>query len=258
MAVTVIPNVTNWTVTPQNGQSGYFTLMNIWLGQSTSVIASLQTAITAQNTANSEINALAIQTENNAIIATGLANYQGVWSNLITYSKGWSVSVGGLYYTSKVDNNLNHIVTDTNFWLYNPINDKVNNNSNEIIAGIKTFTSSPTVPTPATGDRSTKVATTALFDNEFVKSLAVNGYQKLPSGLIIQWGLLDARSTSGYATVTLPIAFLNNLFAVSAIRTGGSWDGTSFWNLNSSTLSSLTFQMGNVTTSTGRYIAIGN
>lgn len=61
MAVTNIPNVQNWTVTPQNGQSGYFDLMNTWLGQSTLVIASLQSAITAQNLANAEINTLASQ-----------------------------------------------------------------------------------------------------------------------------------------------------------------------------------------------------
>lgn len=125
MAVTNIPNVQNWTVTPQNGQSGYFDLMNTWLGQSTLVIASLQSAITAQNAANSEINTLASQAENNAIIATGLANYQGEHSTLTTYSKSQSVSVAGLYYTSKVDGNSNHAVTDTNYWVANPINDKV-------------------------------------------------------------------------------------------------------------------------------------
>lgn len=68
MAVTIIPNVTNWTVTPQNGQSGYFTLMNTWLGQSTTVIQSLYDAIEAQNTANSEINALANEVQDNADI----------------------------------------------------------------------------------------------------------------------------------------------------------------------------------------------
>lgn len=66
MAVTIIPNVTNWSVTPQNGQVGYFTLMNTWLSESTAVIASLQASITAQNTANSEINDLAIQVASNA------------------------------------------------------------------------------------------------------------------------------------------------------------------------------------------------
>lgn len=66
MAVTIIPNVTNWSVTPQNGQVGYFTLMNTWLSESTAVIASLQSAIDAQNTANSEINTLAMQVASNA------------------------------------------------------------------------------------------------------------------------------------------------------------------------------------------------
>lgn len=64
--VTTIPNVTNWSVTPQNGQANYFTLMNTWLSESTSVIASLQAAITAQNAANGEVNSLAEQTATNA------------------------------------------------------------------------------------------------------------------------------------------------------------------------------------------------
>ncbi|MFY4844585.1 hypothetical protein ACOTVP_08610 [Aliarcobacter butzleri] len=55
MAV-IIPNVTNWSVTPQNGQEDYFTKMNIWLSESTNVIASLSTAITKINESNTESN----------------------------------------------------------------------------------------------------------------------------------------------------------------------------------------------------------
>lgn len=55
MAV-VIPNVVNWSVTPQNGQEDYFTKMNIWLSESTNVIASLSTAITKINESNTESN----------------------------------------------------------------------------------------------------------------------------------------------------------------------------------------------------------
>lgn len=55
MAV-IIPNVVNWSVTPQNGQEDYFTKMNIWLSESTNVIASLSTAITKINESNSESN----------------------------------------------------------------------------------------------------------------------------------------------------------------------------------------------------------
>lgn len=39
----------------------------------------------------------------------------------------------------------------------------------------------------------------------FTQLLAANGYQKLPSGLIIQWG--QASPSSGTVTVTFPIAF---------------------------------------------------
>lgn len=55
MAV-IIPNVTNWSVTPQNWQEDYFTKMNIWLSESTAVIASLSTAITKINESNTESN----------------------------------------------------------------------------------------------------------------------------------------------------------------------------------------------------------
>lgn len=48
---TVIPHVVNWSVTPQNGQEDYFTKMNVWLSESTSVIASLNGSIDAINEA---------------------------------------------------------------------------------------------------------------------------------------------------------------------------------------------------------------
>ncbi|OPG70273.1 phage tail protein [Pseudomonas ogarae] len=50
--------------------------------------------------------------------------------------------------------------------------------------------------------------------SQFVASLAANGYQKLPSGLIIQWGV--AGTTNGFGTWTYPIAFPNAVFRVFA------------------------------------------
>lgn len=46
--------------------------------------------------------------------------------------------------------------------------------------------------------------------SQFARNIAVNGYQKLPGGLIIQWGKYDA-AISGEATITitLPITFPN-------------------------------------------------
>ena len=63
---------------------------------------------------------------------------------------------------------------------------------------------------PATGLRSTALATMQKFADEFGSSLASSGYQKLPSGLIIQWGLASL-AYSGLqeytGTVTMPITF---------------------------------------------------
>ncbi|WP_233831771.1 gp53-like domain-containing protein [Paraburkholderia sp. ZP32-5] len=50
---------------------------------------------------------------------------------------------------------------------------------------------------------------------QFGSTLNANGYQKLPSGLIIQWGTTSANS-SGIATLTLPITFPNGLYMALA------------------------------------------
>jgi hypothetical protein len=88
----------------------------------------------------------------------------------------------------------------------------VNNATNQTIDGIKTFTSSPIVPTPTTGNQ---VATKEYVDynsvsvSDFANLKSTCGYQKLPNGLILQWGYYES---SGYTRgsvvpVTLPIAF---------------------------------------------------
>jgi hypothetical protein len=67
------------------------------------------------------------------------------------------------------------------------------------------FTGTPIAPTVAATDNSTNLATTAFVRSLFTSSIAANGYQKLSSGLIIQWGV-SAQTIAEY-TVTLPIAF---------------------------------------------------
>lgn len=47
------------------------------------------------------------------------------------------------------------------------------------------------------------------YSNNFGASILSNGYQKLPSGLILQWGTF-VTDGAGASTVTLPIAFPNN------------------------------------------------
>ncbi|MBG0879439.1 hypothetical protein H0X90_21855 [Burkholderia sp. 9775_39] len=57
------------------------------------------------------------------------------------------------------------------------------------------------------------------YDSLFGSQLASVGYQKLPSGLIIQWGATTC-STSGYVGVTFPIAFPNAFLQATATATG--------------------------------------
>lgn len=83
------------------------------------------------------------------------------------------------------------------------------------------FTGTPTAPTAAAGTRSTAIATMQNFANEFGSSLAANGYQKLPSGLIIQWGSAIAGSTgTGAVLNSFPIAFPTTPAVLQAIHVG--------------------------------------
>ncbi len=60
---------------------------------------------------------------------------------------------------------------------------------------------------PATGLRSSALATMQKFADEFTSLLAVSGWQKLPSGLILQWGTTGGIAPGGSIAVTYPIAF---------------------------------------------------
>ena len=77
------------------------------------------------------------------------------------------------------------------------------------------------VSTPGTGDRSGKIATTQMFANEFAASLSGTGWQKLPSGLIIQWGTgLMSGSGARYAEIVLPITYPNAHIGVWGVDGG--------------------------------------
>ena len=114
-----------------------------------------------------------------------------------------------------------------------------------------TFTGTPAAPTPLTSDNSTTLATTAFVKNfaapiagnssqtfnvangtggnqavnagQFLASAASPGYQKLPSGIIIQWGT-NAVGASSF--VTFPIPFPTACLCVTvseANATSATW-----------------------------------
>ena len=96
------------------------------------------------------------------------------------------------------------------------------------------------------------------FLNDFTGSnqyLSSDGYQKLPGGLVIQWG----RLTSG-SSVTFPTTFTTACFQVIASRSsnGGATSGAAVF-VNAGSISTSGFSMAEATTSTYpiMWIAIG-
>ena len=92
----------------------------------------------------------------------------------------------------------------------------------------------------------------------FDVSAAASGYQKLPGGLIVQWGSAVAAITTG-STVTFPIVFPTAIFVVLAVAVS-----TSAQIITHSAPTTSNFFMngwnvsGTSASVTGRYIAIGN
>lgn len=107
------------------------------------------------------------------------------------------------------------------------------------------FSGTPTSPTPATSDNSTKIATTAFVRNlinQFKNdgtlggivggSLTQNGWVKFSNGLILQWGFDTTSdydiSPSQSKTINFPITFQNNCFIVLPVMCG-SWAACVCW-----------------------------
>lgn len=99
------------------------------------------------------------------------------WAATVTYYKGGLAkevtSTGFRIYNSLTDNNTGNLLSDTSNWkkvmdsddLYAFDSTVVHDTGNETIAGVKTFSSSPLVPTTGVDDNSTKVASTAYVHN---------------------------------------------------------------------------------------------
>ena len=105
------------------------------------------------------------------------------------------------------------------------------------------------------------------YMTDFSASMSGNGYQKLPSGLIMQWGIITEASHNNefdFGSVTLPITFPNSaLFATGQIYSSlqSTSNGDTFALLHALSTSSVWFYgvSGNVGTATYglRWFAIG-
>lgn len=95
---------------------------------------------------------------------------------------------------------------------------------NSVLSVSPALTGVPTAPTAAVGTNTTQLATTAFVREAFTgtnSNLSSNGYQKLPSGLIIQWGN-GTSLTTGVNTNVFPIAFPNVCLSVTGSAVNAS------------------------------------
>ena len=100
---------------------------------------------------------------------------------------------------------------------------------------------------------------TALTNLGFALSAGTSGYQKLPGGLIIQWGKYTGNNTTG-VSLTFPIAFPNNAYF---LMTSATLNGSSSFNSStaSSGYSSLSTSGATIfggTQTNNTWLAIGN
>ena len=106
-------------------------------------------------------------------------------------------------------------------------------NDNKAPKASPAFSGTPTSPTPATSDNSTKIATTEFVRNlinQFKNdgtlggivggSLTQNGWVKFSNGLILQWGTV--KGVANGKQYNFPISFINNILGAA---TNKNWRG---------------------------------
>lgn len=135
------------------------------------------------------------------------------WAATVTYYKGSLTkevtSTGFRIYNSLTDNNAGNLLSDTSNWkkvmdsddLYAFDNSVVHKAGAETITGAKTFSVSPIVPTAASGDSSTKAAST-----EFVTTADSN----LQNQINTKANTTDVVNLTGTQTITGSKTFYSN------------------------------------------------
>lgn len=129
-----------------------------------------------------------------------------------------------------------------------------------------TFTGTPLAPTAPLNNSTSQIATTAFLFNQFnltgQQNLSINGYQRLPGGLIIQWGTVITSTAESAGTLfNYPVAFPNNVFSLIATARGvpGGPETPEFYSVTLSNARLLSVAGGGGSlTSTMNWYAVGN
>jgi hypothetical protein len=87
----------------------------------------------------------------------------------------------------------------------------------------------------------------------FASSLAANGWQKLPSGLIVQWGLSSVIASGAVGTITLPVTYPTAHYAAFGSYTDGSLSTTNGVPFNTAAFSTSQLKIFNNGVGNGQY-----
>ena len=98
--------------------------------------------------------------------------------------------------------------------------------------------------------------TNSSFTGAGNQSLTANGFQKLPGGIIMQWGSLTANEDTS-TTVTLPLAFPTAVASISVTIRENSSNDRNPLKVGTTSLSSFTIRNTQGTALTAYWIAIG-
>jgi len=126
------------------------------------------------------------------------------------------------------------------------------------------LTGSPTAPTQAGTDSTTKLATTAQVQAAIIAAFSARvlgsvGYQRLPGGLIVQWGEVTVSATGGsYQAFSFPFRFPGGCaVAVGGRKSLGSNAVMLVGQSGGDPSGQVIFQNFGATAEIGQYIAIG-
>ncbi len=128
----------------------------------------------------------------------------------------------------------------------------------ELVAILDAFGVTPDQTKADFSQIATALTTNLASLNSFTKLFSSSGYQKLPVGLIVQWGQTST-SSSGDVAITFPITFPNGVMETYC---SSNTNAASFSNLFSPTLSGASIAgwlyTGARTTINARWLAIGH
>jgi hypothetical protein len=93
---------------------------------------------------------------------------------------------------------------------------------NGTVSGSLTFGGGTSNGTLTIASGSLQIGGTNIADGDFATVQATQGYQKLPGGMIMQWGTHTSGPQGSPVTITFPIAFPNACLNVQATQTDPS------------------------------------